>query len=120
DMLQWLLRSKSAYINLEEFKLHLSSVIEKKPILALFLMMAVKMDEDIKFGLKPKELGDLKILKMEFEEFLAEALNVESVQKGTCWCCDYPFLESVLSCIVEKIRNDLNCGKEEGGNERSP
>ncbi|MEM0216742.1 MAG: adenosylcobinamide amidohydrolase [Candidatus Bathyarchaeia archaeon] len=120
DMLQWLLRSKSAYINLEEFKFHLSSVIEKKPILALFLMMAVKMDEDIKFGLKPKELGDLKILKMEFEEFLAEALNVESVQKGTCWCCDYPFLESVLSCIVEKIRNDLNCGKEEGGNERSP
>lgn len=121
DMLQWLLRARSAYMNLEELKLHLASIINKKPILALFLMMAVKIDEDVKFGLKPKELGDLKTLKMEFEEFLAEALNIESAQKGTCWCCDYPFLESVLSCIIDKIKNDLvNCGKEEGGNKRGP
>ncbi|MBC7129660.1 adenosylcobinamide amidohydrolase [Candidatus Bathyarchaeota archaeon] len=102
-LLREILETKIATINLEELNMKLKATIDKKPFLALVLMMAAKMDEDIKYGLIPKEFGDLNLLKEEFKTSLHKALETKATIKNNSSTKDYPFLKSALQCIIEEI-----------------
>jgi adenosylcobinamide amidohydrolase len=98
--------SKTSHVNmsLEE----ITSKISKEPLLALFLMMAANIDEEIKMGLIPEEFGDINALSEKFtrnflwtihnkEERLHHSMKVNSVNSNS-----HPFSKSILSQIIKE------------------
>ncbi|MEM0313334.1 MAG: adenosylcobinamide amidohydrolase [Candidatus Bathyarchaeia archaeon] len=94
-------------LNEKKVKLRIYDLF-KKPFFALVMMMAAKMDEEIKMGLIPKELGDINELAKEFRESLLKIFGypkpvlapavAEKMDFGS-----YPFLKNALLCFLEDV-----------------
>jgi adenosylcobinamide amidohydrolase len=94
-------------MSLEEITSRTTKTLKEKPLFALVLMMAASVDEEIKRGLVPEEFGDINALSEEFKKNFFKVIcmgekfhhfeKVSSANLGS-----YPFLKSVLSCIIEE------------------
>jgi len=88
---------------IKEFIVNVSHAKAREPLLALALMMAAKMDEEVKLGLIPEEFGDLNVLTEKFADCIFEAgenKNSKLVGPNAEKLNAYPFLKSLLIRIV--------------------
>lgn len=99
--------SKKSHITVdtEEINSRIIKALEERPLLSLVLMMAAKMDEEVKKGLVPEEFRDINALSEEFkkdffriickEENFHRSSKLDGVNLNS-----NPFLKNALLCII--------------------
>lgn len=80
----------------------------KEPLIALLLMMAANIDEQVKMGLIPEEFGDIHALSEEFKSFFAKAVSTGGkpynlVKSSNLGQNSYSFLKSALLSLIENF-----------------
>lgn len=108
DFVSEISKANSLEISEEEVWSKITEAIEKKPSLALILMMAAKIDEDAEKGLIPKEFGNITYLSEEFKETLLKVvcegkhghhfIAAEKIDFSLS-----PFLKKALVYIIEGL-----------------
>ncbi len=70
---------KDLSIDIQEME----KLLKSKPVFATLLLAAAKLDDDIKKGLIPKELGNVNLLSNKFSEMLLgpKSINIDSNDK---------------------------------------
>lgn len=108
DLTREIIEASSLRISGEEAWLKVVEAIKAKPLFALILSMAANIDEEVKKGLIPKELGDINPLSEEFKENLCKLL-FNGKPHNPCIAAEkvnfvsHSFLKSALLCIIEKL-----------------
>ncbi|MEM0058723.1 MAG: adenosylcobinamide amidohydrolase [Candidatus Bathyarchaeia archaeon] len=110
--------TRSVWKRLSERKLPIERLIAeisktsqaKEPLLALALMMAANVDEEIRIGLIPEEFGDINALTEKFTSCLLKTDSKEiglhhPIELDNANLDAYPFLKSLLAHIIRRNRN---------------
>lgn len=107
DVINEILKIGSTVIDEGKVKPKIADLF-KKPFFALIIMMAAKMDEEIKMGLVPKELENIDELAKEFRESLLKIIGYPKPVLAPMVAekldfSSYPFLKNALLCFLEGL-----------------
>lgn len=108
EAIMGLLKENTLKMNEEEITSKIVGEVEKKPLVALTLMMAANIDEEIQKGLIPKEFGNISALGKEFKENLSKIIHegkphYQYIAMDEAQSDSHPFLKNALTGIIEKI-----------------